>query len=168
MAIITLKGLPIHTVGDLPKIGSKAPEFTLTKKDLTDVKLSDYRGLKVLLNIFVSIDTGTCAMSVRRFNAEAANLENTQVLCISRDLPFAHARFCGAEGIDKVESLSILRNLDFGHDYGLAIKDGPMAGLMARVVIIIDEEGIVKYVQIVPEIGQEPDYEDALKQLKSI
>jgi thioredoxin-dependent peroxiredoxin len=166
MAMITLHGIPIHTVGDLPRIGSTAPEFILTKKDLTDIRLSDFRGHKILLNIFPSIDTGTCAMSVRRFNSEAANLGDTRVLCISRDLPFAHARFCGAEGIDKVESLSILRDLDFGQDYGVAIKDGPMAGLMARVVIILDEEGIVKYVQLVPEIGQEPDYEAALLALK--
>ncbi|HNX00069.1 MAG TPA: thiol peroxidase [Candidatus Cloacimonadota bacterium] len=166
MATVTLHGLPIHTAGDLPKIGSKAPEFKLTKKDLTDVKLSDYLGYKVLLNIFPSIDTGICAMSVRRFNAEASNIGDVQVLCISRDLPFAHARFCGAEGIDKVESLSILRDLQFGKDYGTAIIDGPMAGLMARVVIIIDEEGLIKYVQVVPEIGQEPDYESALNALK--
>lgn len=166
MATITLHGLPIHTAGDLPKIGSKAPGFRLTKKDLTDISLSDYSGHKVLLNIFPSIDTGICAMSVRRFNAEASNLGDVQVLCISRDLPFAHARFCGAEGIDRVESLSILRDLNFGKDFGTEIIDGPMAGLMARVVIILDEEGIVRYVQVVPEIGQEPDYEAALNALK--
>jgi thioredoxin-dependent peroxiredoxin len=166
MVTVTLHGNPIHTVGDLPKIGTMAPEFTLTKKDLTDIRLSDFRGHKVLLNIFPSIDTATCAMSVRRFNAEAVNMGDTRVLCISRDLPFAHARFCGAEGIDHVESLSILRDLKFGEDYGTAIKDGPLAGLMARVVMIVDAEGIVKYVQVVPEIGQEPDYEDALKFLK--
>jgi thioredoxin-dependent peroxiredoxin len=166
MITITLHGAPIHTVGDLPEIGTKAPEFILTKKDLSDIKLSDFRGYKVLLNIFPSIDTATCAMSVRRFNAEAANLGDTRVLCISRDLPFAHARFCGAEGIDHVESLSILRDLKFGQDYGTAIKDGLMAGLMARVVMILDKEGIVRYTQVVPEIVNEPDYEDALKFLK--
>ncbi len=166
MATVTLHGLPMHTVGDLPRIGTQAPEFILTKKDLTDTRLSDYKGHKVLLNIFPSIDTGICAMSVRRFNSEAVNLGDTRVLCISRDLPFAHARFCGAEGIDKVESLSILRDLNFGVDYGTALKDGPMAGLMARVVMILDENGIVQYVQIVPEIGQEPNYEDAILALK--
>ncbi|HPR18064.1 MAG TPA: thiol peroxidase [Candidatus Cloacimonadota bacterium] len=166
MAKITLKGNVINTSGELPKVGEKAPEFVLTKKDLSDAKLSDYRGKKVVLNIFPSLDTAVCAMSVRRFNAEADQLPNTVVLCISRDLPFAQARFCGAEGLDNVITLSAMRNDEFSQNYGVRIIDGPMAGLMARSVVILNENGEVKYTELVPEIAQEPNYEAALKNVK--
>lgn len=165
MAKITLKGNPINTIGELPEVGSFAPEFKLTAKDLTDQNLKDYYGRKVVLNIFPSIDTAVCAMSVRRFNAEASNLENAVVLCISRDLPFAQARFCGAEGLDKVVMLSEMKDFNFGKDYGVEIVDGPMASLLARAVVILNEEGKVIYTELVPEIGQEPDYDGALKAL---
>jgi thiol peroxidase len=166
MAKITLKGNPINTLGNLPEKGTQAPEFNLVKQDLSVAKLSDYKGQKVVLNIFPSLDTATCAMSVRRFNAEASGLENTVVLCISKDLPFAQARFCGAEGLDKVITLSDFRNGSFGKDYQLEIADGPLAGLESRVVIIVDETGKVIYTQQVPEIVDEPDYESALAALK--
>lgn len=166
MTQITLKGNPIHTLGNLPEKGSVAPDFTLVKTDLSESKLSDYKGQKVVLNIFPSLDTATCAASVRRFNAEASALENTVVLCISKDLPFAQARFCGAEGLDKVITLSDFRTGDFGKDYQVEIVDGPLAGLESRAVIILDEEGKVIYTQQVPEIVDEPDYEAALAVLK--
>lgn len=166
MARITLKGNPINTLGNLPEKGIQAPEFNLVKQDLSEAKLLDYKGQKVVLNIFPSLDTATCAMSVRRFNAEASNLENTVVLCISKDLPFAQARFCGAEGLDKVITLSDFRNGSFGKDYQLEIADGPLAGLESRVVIVLDEEGKVIYTQQVPEITHEPDYDEALAALK--
>ncbi len=163
MATITLKGNPIHTVGDLPKVGSKAPDFRLTKADLSDVTLKDFAGKKVILNIFPSIDTGICATSVRKFNVDAVKLPNTVVVGVSRDLPFALNRFCGAEGIDKVVTTSSLRDDSFEIQYGVKIADGPMAGLLSRAVVVLDENGIVKYVEQVPEIVQEPDYEAALK-----
>ncbi len=166
MAKLKLKGNEINTSGELPGVGDKAPEFVLTGNDLKDVKLSDYRGKKVVLNIFPSLDTAVCAMSVRKFNAEAANLKNTVVLCISCDLPFAQARFCGAEGLTDVITLSEMRDSKFSRDFGVRIIDGPMAGLMARAVIVLNEGGIVKYTELVPEIAQEPDYEEALKNLK--
>jgi thioredoxin-dependent peroxiredoxin len=166
MAKITLKGNPINTLGELPKIGEKAPEFKLTRKDLSMASLNDYVGSKVVLNIFPSLDTGTCAASVRRFNKEAASLSNTKVLCISRDLPFAQARFCGAEDIDKVETLSDFATGQFGKDYGLEITDSPMAHLHSRVVIVLDEKGMVTYTQQVPEIVDEPNYAKALEMLK--
>ncbi len=166
MAKITLKGNPVNTLGNLPEKGTQAPEFHLVKQDLSVAKLSDFKGQKVVLNIFPSLDTATCAMSVRRFNTEASNLENTVVLCISKDLPFAQARFCGAEGLDKVITLSDFRNGSFGKDYQLEIADGPLAGLESRVVIIVDENGKVIYTQQVPEIVDEPDYESALEALK--
>lgn len=165
MAQITLKGNSIHTVGELPEVGGKAPEFILTKTDLSDVQLKDFVGKKVILNIFPSIDTPVCATSVRKFNAEASKMENAVVLCISADLPFAHARFCGAEGLNNVLSLSTFRYPAFGKDYGLEIVDGPMKGLLSRVVIIIDEKGVICYKEQVPEIGQEPDYANAIKML---
>lgn len=167
MAKITLKGNPIKTVGKLPKIGKKAPGFKLVKSDLSTARLKDYRGSKVILNIFPSLDTGTCAASVRKFNQEAAKLDNTKVLCISRDLPFAQARFCGAEGIENVETLSDFTKGKFGRNYGLTIKDGPLAYLHSRVVIILNEEGIVTYSEQVPEIVDEPDYEAALAALNA-
>lgn len=166
MAKITLKGHEINTYGNLPLVGEMAPEFVLVKNDLGEAKLSDYKGMKVILNIFPSLDTGVCAASVRKFNAELNNLDNTVVLCISRDLPFAQARFCGAEGLDRVITLSEMRGEKFSTAYGVQIVDGPMAGLMARSVVILDEEGKVIYTELVPEIVQEPDYNNALVSLK--
>ncbi len=166
MAQITLKGNSINTSGDLPATGSAAPDFCLTGVDLADVSLKDHVGKKVVLNIFPSIDTPVCASSVRRFNVEASRSENTVVLCISRDLPFALKRFCGAEGLDDVVSLSEMKALKFGEDYGVRITDGPLAGLLARAVVIVDESGNVAYTEQVPEITQEPDYEAALSALK--
>ncbi len=165
MAKITLKGNPINTVGNLPEFDSNAQDAKFTKTDLHDVSLKDYFGKKIVLNIFPSIDTPVCAASVRRFNVEAAKQENTVVLCISADLPFAHARFCGAEGLDKVVSLSTFRYRAFGDTYGIRIADGPLAGLLGRAVIIINEEGKVVYTELVPEIAQEPNYAEALKNL---
>lgn len=165
MAKITLKGNPFKTVGTLPKVGTKAPKFNLTKADLSKAKLKDFKGSKIILNVFPSVDTGTCAASVRKFNEEAAKLENTKVLCISRDLPFAQARFCGAEGLENVITLSDFAKGKFGKAYGLTIDDGPLADLHSRAIVIIDEEGTVTYTQQVPEIVDEPNYEEALKAL---
>jgi len=166
MAQITLKGNAIQTKGELPKTGSKAPDFKLTKADLSDITLKDFAGKKVLLNIYPSIDTGICAMSVRKFNQDAANIENTVVIGVSRDLPFALARFCGAEGIDKVITTSELRDANFGESYGVRIATGAMAGLLSRAVVVIDAAGNVVYTEQVPEIAQEPNYDAALKALK--
>jgi thioredoxin-dependent peroxiredoxin len=166
MAQITLKGNPIHTVGELPRKGEQAKDFTLVAGDLSRVTLQDYKGSKLVLNIFPSLDTGPCAASVRYFNQAAAGLKDTKVLCISRDLPFAQSRFCGAEGIDNVVTLSDYATGDFGKDYGLEIADGPMAGLLSRVVIILDENGRVVYTQQVPEIVDEPDYKEVMSVLK--
>ena len=166
MATITLKGNKIHTYGDLPKKGSKAPDFRLVGSDLSDSTLEDFKGKKVLLNIFPSLDTDVCAASVRRFNKAVSELENTAVLCISMDLPFAHSRFCSTEGLNDVVTLSGMRNMDFGKNYGVLIVDGPLAGLYSRAVVALDEEGNVIYTEQVPEIVQEPDYEAALKALK--
>ena len=149
----------------LPAVGTPAPAFTLTRVDRTDVQLSEYLGKRVVLNIFPSIDTSTCAMSVRRFNQLAAQLTNTVVLCISKDLPFAQKRFCGAEGIENVENLSDFKTGGFGKDYGLEIVDSVVAGLHSRVVIVLDENGIVLYEEQVPEIADEPNYEAALASL---
>jgi thiol peroxidase len=162
MATITLGGNPIHTNGELPKVGSKAPDFQLVKTDLSVVSLADFAGSKLVLNIFPSIDTGVCATSVRTFNQKASTLDNTKVLCISRDLPFAQKRFCGAEGIENVENLSDFKNGSFGENYGLTITDGPLAGLHSRVVIVVDENGVITHAEQVPEIAQEPNYEMAL------
>ncbi|WP_445722449.1 thiol peroxidase [Flavobacterium sp.] len=165
MATVTLGGNAIHTNGELPKVGSKTPDFKLTNTDLGNVSLADFAGSKLVLNIFPSVDTGTCATSVREFNAKASQLENTKVLCISRDLPFAQKRFCGAEGLEKVVNLSDFNTGNFGKDYGLEITDGPLAGLHSRVVVIVDENGIVKYTEQVAEIANEPNYESALAAL---
>jgi thiol peroxidase len=162
MATIKLGGNPIHTIGALPKVGSKAIDFKLVKTDLGAVSLSDYQGSKLILNIFPSIDTGVCATSVRTFNEKAAAMEQTKVLCISRDLPFALKRFCGAEGIENVESLSDFKTGAFGNDYGLTITDGPLAGLHSRVIMVIDENGGVLYTEQVEDIASEPNYEAAL------
>jgi thioredoxin-dependent peroxiredoxin len=168
MATTKLKGNPIKTSGALPRIGSKAKEFLLTANNLSDKRLLDFAGKKIILNIFPSIDTAVCAMSVRRFNAEAAKTKNTVILCISRDLPFALARFCGAEGIENAITLSELRNREFGKEYGLEMVSGPLAGLLARAVIIIGTDGQVAYRELVDDITYEPDYETALKELKKI
>ena len=165
MAQVTLKGSPVNTNGELPKTGSKAPDFVLTNSDLSELKLSDYKGQKVILNIFPSLDTSVCATSIRTFNKEAASLDNTVVLSISRDLPFAHTRFCSTEGIDKAIPASEFKNDNFGKAYGIRIIDGPMEGLFARSVVVVDESGTVKYTELVPEIAQEPDYKKALDSL---
>jgi thiol peroxidase len=167
MAKITLQGNPFNTVGDLPQVGAKAPEFKLTTSDLADVSLESYKGKKVVLNIFPSLDTPVCATSVRKFNAEADKLENTVVLCVSKDLPFAHKRFCATEGLENVISVSELReDSEFSKAYGVGIADGPLAGLMSRAVVVLNEEGNVVYNEQVPEIAQEPNYEEALKAIK--
>ena len=165
MARILLRGQPTNLCGDLPGIGSPAPDFTLTKTDLSEISLRELKGRRVVLNVFVSVDTSVCAASVRRFNQEASRLDNTVVLCVSMDLPFAHARFCGAEGLDDVISVSDFRTGAFGRDYGVRICDGPLAGLLSRAVVIVDEAGKVIYTEQVPEIAQEPDYEAALAAL---
>lgn len=162
MAKITLKGNAINTCGNLPATGSSAPDFKLTKTDLGDVSLKDFTGKKIVLNIFPSIDTEVCATSVRRFNQDASKHANTVVLCVSLDLPFAHNRFCGAEGLKNVVSVSELRARGFGEAYGVRIVDGPLAGLLSRAVVVIDEKGKVIYTQQVPEIVEEPDYAKAL------
>lgn len=166
MATITLKGNPIHTSGELPAVGSKAPEFRLTRSDLSDASLADFTGFKKILNIVPSLDTGVCAASARRFNQEAAAMDGVRVLTISRDLPFAQARFCAAEGIENVVMLSELRDLSFGDSYGARIVDGPLAGLLSRAVVVLDAQDRVTYVEQVPEIAQEPDYAKALAALK--
>ena len=162
MADITLKGNPINTIGNLPKVGSKASEFSLKTVALATNSLSDFIGKNIVLNIFPSVDTGTCATSVREFNKQAAKLENTVVLCISKDLPFAQARFCGAEGIENVVMLSDFANGSFGKDYGLEIINGPLADLHSRAVIVIDTNGKVVHTEQVPDIVDEPNYEAAL------
>lgn len=167
MATITLKGNPIHTSGELPAVGSSAPDFTLVKTDLGAVSLKDLAGKVVVLSIFPSVDTPTCATSVRRFNAELDKLDNVAVLCASADLPFAHKRFCGAEGLERVLSVSDLRDKEFGKRYGIAIVDGPLAGLLARSVVVIGADGKVKYTELVAETANEPDYEAALKAAKA-
>lgn len=167
MAKITLKGNKIETIGDLPLKDEKIKDFTLVKNDLSKATLADYTGSKLVLNIFPSLDTGTCAASVRRFNKEASSLKNTKVLCISRDLPFAQARFCGAEGIDKVETLSDFATGKFGKDYNLEIATGPLEGLHSRAIIVVNEKGEIIYTEQVPEIVDEPNYEKALQALNN-
>ena len=162
MAQVTLKGNPIHTNGDLPAVGAKAPDFKLTAGDLKDVSLADYRGKKKILNIVPSLDTPTCATSTRRFNESAGKLANTVVLVVSADLPFAAKRFCTTEGLQNVVPLSLMRDKSFAKDYGVLLQDGPLAGITARAVVVVDEGDQVVYRQLVPEIGQEPDYENAL------
>jgi len=162
MSTITLGGNPINTSGELPKIGSQLADFKFIHTDLSIATLADYSGKKVVFNIFPSIDTGTCAASVRKFNTTAANLNNTVVLCISRDLPFAQKRFCGAEGIENVENLSDFKDGSFGKNNGLEITDGVLAGLHSRVVIVIDEKGTILHTEQVNEIADEPNYEAAL------
>lgn len=165
MAKITLKGNAFNTNGNLPENASKAKDFKLVGQDLSEKTLSDFAGNQVILNVFPSLDTPTCAASVRHFNKVANELENTKVLCISHDLPFAQARFCGAEGLNNVITLSDFRGGNFGKEYGLEIVDGPLAGLLARAVVVLNDKGEVTYTQLVPEIVDEPNYEDVLKNL---
>jgi thioredoxin-dependent peroxiredoxin len=162
MAQITLKGNPINTSGNLPAAGTKAPDAVVVGSDLAAIKLSDLRGKKVVLNTFLSLDTSTCAASVRRFNEEASKRDNVVVLCVSMDLPFAAGRFCTTEGLENVKTGSDFRDGNFGKAFGLRIVDGPIAGLLARSVILLDEEGKVIYTELVPEVSQEPNYEAAL------
>ncbi len=166
MAKITLQGNAIETIGELPAVGAAGPAFTLVKTDLAEVKLADYKGKKLVLNIFPSIDTSVCAASVRNFNKMAGETENTVVLCISADLPFAHTRFCETDGLKNVESLSVFRSPAFGKDYGVTITTGPLAGLLSRAIVVLNPEGKVVYTEQVPEIAQEPNYEAALAALK--
>lgn len=166
MATITLKGNQVNTLGALPQVGSQLQDFALIQNNLGVAKLSDFAGSRLVLNIFPSLDTGTCAASVRNFNKLAAGLENTKVLCISRDLPFAQSRFCGTEGIENAMTLSDFNTGKFGKDYQLEIADGPLAGLHSRVVIVADENGKVIYTEQVPEIVDEPNYDAALNALK--
>ena len=161
MATIHMKSTPVQTVGDLPEVGAPAPDFTLTGADLSPVTLQELRGRRVILNVFPSLDTGVCAASVREFNSRATDLEDTTVLAVSADLPFAAARFCSAEGIENVRSGSVFRS-SFGDDYGVTMVDGPLEGLLARGVVVVDAEGVVRHAQLVPEITEEPDYEAAL------
>ncbi|MCP1727454.1 thiol peroxidase [Natronospira proteinivora] len=165
MATITLKGNEIHTNGDMPAVGDKAPDFRLTAKDLSDKSLSDFAGKKKLLNIFPSMDTPVCANSTRKFNQHASQHSDTVMLMISADLPFAMERFCSDESLDNVVNLSLMRSRDFARDYGVLIEDGPMAGITARAVVVLDENDKVVYRELVPEIAEEPDYEAAIKAL---
>lgn len=161
MSTVTLQGKAFNTVGVLPKVGDKAADFNLVKTDLSEITLNEYQGKRVILNIFPSVDTGTCATSVRKFNQQANALDNTKVLCVSADLPFAAARFCGAEGIENVETASSFRST-FGEDYGVTFIDGPLQGLLSRSIVVIDENSRVLYTQQVSETADEPDYEAAI------
>ena len=167
MATVTLKGNKIETSGNLPKVGSSAPDFKLTATDLSTKTLNDFKGSNIVLNIFPSVDTGTCAQSVRQFNKEASALENTKVLCISHDLPFALSRFCGAEGLNNVISLSDYKDGSFGKAYGLNFITGPLEALHARCVVVLDKNGTVLYTEQVAEIVDEPNYKAALEALKA-
>ncbi|MHC8948110.1 thiol peroxidase [Sphingobacterium hungaricum] len=162
MAQITFKGSPVHTSGDLPKVGTQAPNFSLTAGDLSQKSLSDFEGKRVILNIFPSVDTGTCAASVRHFNQSAAGLENTVVLCISKDLPFAQGRFCAAGGLENVITLSEFKDDAFSKAYGLRVENGPLEGLLSRSVVVLNEKGEVVYTEQVSEITNEPNYDAAL------
>jgi thioredoxin-dependent peroxiredoxin len=166
MATVTLKGNPFSIYGELPVKGTSAPDFTLVKTDLSELTLTSLKGKKVILNIFPSLDTSVCAASVRRFNKEASGLKNAVVVCVSKDLPFAHSRFCTTEGLENVVPASEFRSNNFGKSYGVMLTEGPLQGLMARSVVIVDEKGKVIYNELVPEITQEPDYESALAALK--
>ena len=166
MADFKLKGNVFHTTGQLPAVGADAPDCTLVGKDLGDVVLGSYKGKRVVLNIFPSLDTAVCAASVRRFNTEASKLDNTVVVCVSMDLPFAHGRFCTTEGLDNVVTASDFRSTAFGKAYGVKIADGPLAGLLARSVVVVNEKGDVVYTELCPETAEEPNYEAALAVLK--
>ncbi|GBU07923.1 lipid hydroperoxide peroxidase [Bacteroidales bacterium] len=166
MSVVTFKGSAVNIDGSMPSVGSKAPEFSLVQTDLSELSLSSLIGKKVILNIFPSSDTGVCAASVRRFNKDVAGIDNVVVLSISKDLPFAHARFCTTEGIVNVKALSVFRCTNFEKNYGLLMTDGPLKGLLARAVVVIDEKGNVVYTELVPEITQEPNYDGALAAIK--
>lgn len=166
MAKVTFKGTPVQTSGDLPKVGTKAPEFTLAGPDLSGVSLSDFAGKIVVLNIFPSVDTPVCAASVRHFNKQAGELKDTVVLCVSVDLPFAQSRFCAVEGLKNVKPASAFRSRTFGNDYGVWLTESPLSGLFARAIVIVGRDGRVIYTELVPEIAQEPDYAAALDVLK--
>lgn len=166
MATVTLKGNPIHTCGTLPQIGTKAPDFTLVKSDLSDVTLASFKGKKKILNIVPSLDTGVCAASAKRFNDEVKKLSDVVVLTVSEDLPFAQDRFCKAEGIGNVVTLSDMRKKDFGKKYGVEIVDGPLAGVLSRAIVVLDANDKVVYTEQVPEIAQEPDFSKALAAVK--
>jgi len=166
MPQVTRRGSPVQISGELPKVGSKAPAFKLVAGDLSDATLETFAGKRKVLNIFPSVDTPTCATSIRKFNAQANELNNAVVLCISADLPFAQARFCGAEGLENVKNLSTMRGAEFMQDYGVAIADGPMVGLTTRAVVVLDANDVVLHSELVPEIGQEPNYDAALAVLK--
>lgn len=165
MSTVYLKGKAVQTAGSMPVVGSVAPNFDLVQADLSPLQLAQFKGKRVLLNIFPSIDTGVCAASVRMFNKRAAAFSNTIVICISKDLPFALGRFCGAEGIEDVVTASAFRAPHFGQEYGVLMTDGPLAGLLARSVVVINETGEVIYTELVSEITSEPNYEEALKSL---
>lgn len=165
MAEITLHGNPIHTNGDLPAVGAKAPDFSLVDKDLNDVSLATYAGKKKLLNIVPSLDTPVCATSTKKFNEAMASKSDAVALVVSADLPFASGRFCGMEGVENVLCLSMMRSKNFGKDYGILIQDGPLAGITGRAVVVLDADDTVVYTQLVPEIAQEPDYDAALAAL---
>ena len=165
MSQITINDKKINTYGSLPETGEKAPHFELVRSDLSNAKLKDFKGKRIVMNIFPSIDTNVCATSVKNFNERASKLNNTEILCISRDLPFAQKRFVDDEGLKNVTNLSDFRQGDFGKDYGVEMIDGPMAGLLSRAVIVLDEDGKVLHSQQVPDIGEEPDYLAALKSL---
>lgn len=162
MATVTLKGSPITTNGELPAVGARAPDFRLTNGDLKDVSLADFKGKRKILNIVPSLDTPTCATSTRKFNEKAGAMRDTVVLVVSADLPFAAKRFCATEGLQNVIPLSLMRSRSFAKDYGVLIQDGPLAGICARAVVVLDADDTVTYTQLVPEIGQEPDYDKAL------
>ncbi len=166
MATVTLKGNPITTIGSLPAVGSKAPDFSLVKTDLGNISLKDVAGKKVVLNIFPSVDTPTCAASTRRFNVELAKLPDVVVLCVSRDLPFAFKRFCAAEGLDKIQGVSDFRDPAFGKAYGVTVTSGPLTGLFSRALVLLDVTGKVIYTEQVAEIANEPDYAKALAALR--
>jgi thiol peroxidase len=166
MANVTLQGTEFHTNGELPAVGSTAPDFHLVNGKLNDVHLADYSGKKKLLNIVPSLDTPTCATSTKKFNEHAQGLDDAVVLVISADLPFAQGRFCGMEGIENVIPLSLMRSRNFAKDYGVLLTDGPLAGITARAVVVLDENNTVRYTQLVPEIGDEPDYDSALAALR--
>ncbi len=165
MAEITLQGNPIHTNGDLPAVGSTAPDLRLTNNDLNDVGLEDFAGKRKIISIVPSLDTGVCAQSTKKFNELVARHDDVVVLVVSADLPFAQARFCGAEGVDRVHTLSLMRSRDFAKDYGVLVQDGPLAGVTARAVVVLDAGNKVLYTELVPEIGQEPDYDAAFAAL---
>ncbi|WP_295542034.1 thiol peroxidase [uncultured Thiohalocapsa sp.] len=165
MAQTALQGSPVNLAGELPAVGSPAPDFTLVDKDLGDQSLADFAGKKVLLNIVPSLDTPVCATSTRKFNASFAGRDDAVCLVVSADLPFAMGRFCSTEGLENVHPLSMMRSKNFAKDYGVLIADGPLAGITARAIVVVDENGNVGYTQLVPEIGEEPDYDAALQAL---